>query len=463
MFFMRLPVDILFVAKDGTVVNDPETRLPSSRRTAEAMTVTLHELLARGAELEWFEAVALVQALCTHLLDDAPAAGIRVPDLHEIAFDADGTIETTGEGPSGQSPVFRVGQLLLALVAGKPMPVPLRLLALTAASSAPPYASVAELTAALDFYERPDRLGVIRAVYGRFEKLPTTAKPGAPVEEIPAKPKPAPRPAASIPHWWRRHPRVVASFVALVLVASAAASWLVLRQRMPWLVRDSRQVAAAVGTATDAIARQVSSGVQAVKAHFGLSKATEVKHEEPPPSSQPAPVESPADVPAPSAPVPSPAQVPAPRAPSQMPVSLPPSAGWPEPVDPPVIPPPSVPTPAVDHTPKPTVEPAPLPTPAVEPDGGTIYSAENRDVVPPTAIHARVPSEPPPGVRPGSLPLLELVISASGEVESARLLTPSPNVSTSMMVSAAKAWRFEPASRNGRPVRYRLRLRLASQ
>jgi hypothetical protein len=235
-----------------------------------------------------------------------------------------------------------------------------------------------------------------------------------------------------------------------VLVASAAESWVVLRQRMPWLVRDSRQVAAAVGTATDTIARQVSSGVQAVKAHLGLSKATEVKHEEPPPSSQPAPVKSPAPVPAPNAP-------------SQMPVSLPPSAGWPEPVDPPVIPPPSVLTPAVDHTPKSKVEPAPLPTPAVEPDGGTIYSAENRDVVPPTAIHARVPSEPPPGVHPGSLPLLELVISASGEVESARLLTPSPNVSTSMMVSAAKAWRFEPASRNGHPVRYRLRLRLASQ
>jgi Gram-negative bacterial TonB protein C-terminal len=59
--------------------------------------------------------------------------------------------------------------------------------------------------------------------------------------------------------------------------------------------------------------------------------------------------------------------------------------------------------------------------------------------------------------------LLDLVISASGEVESVRLRTSSPDIRTSMMLSAFKAWRFDPARRNGRPVRYRYLVKLTSQ
>jgi hypothetical protein len=131
------------------------------------MSPTLRDLLSRGAGLEWFEAVAIVQALCKRLLDGAPASGVRVPDLHEIVLTADGKIDVTGDGPAGQSPVFRIGQLLLALVAGQPMPVPLRLVALTAVSPSPRYNSVQELTTALDFYERPDRTAILQAVYER--------------------------------------------------------------------------------------------------------------------------------------------------------------------------------------------------------------------------------------------------------------------------------------------------------
>src|SRR5450756_1649342 len=116
------------------------------------MSPTLRDLLARGTPVEWFEAVAIVQALCKRLLDEAPATGVRVPDLHEIVLTADGTIDLTGEGPAGQSPVFRIGRVLTALVANQQMPVPLRLLALTAVAPSPPYESVQDLTTALDYY-----------------------------------------------------------------------------------------------------------------------------------------------------------------------------------------------------------------------------------------------------------------------------------------------------------------------
>jgi hypothetical protein len=404
------------------------------------MSATLHEVLTRGTEIEWFEAVAIVQALGKRLLDQAPAAGVRVPDLHEIVIDADGSVEAAGEGPSGQSPVFRVGELLLALIAGKPMPVPLRLLALTAVSPAPPYTSVAELSAALEYYERPNRTAIIQAVYARYEKLPAASQAAAAVEELPAAPPP--EPAVRRPRWWKQHPRLVAAAVALVLVVGAVWAWPVVRARVPWLDRNSRQVVLAVGTTTDTIAKAVSSGIQAVGVQLGLSPAAEAAPEPPPPE---------------------PAPVPAPVVARRLPPLLPATGGWLRPGSPAVFLPPAVPTVVLDHTTEPAVDPTALPAPDVEPGEWTIYSAENLDVVPPTPVHAKLPSDPPPGVRSDSLPLLELVIAPSGEVESARMLTPSPDVTASMMVSAVKAWRFRPAMQNGRPVRYRLLLRLTSQ
>lgn len=105
----------------------------------------------------------------------------------------------------------------------------------------------------------------------------------------------------------------------------------------------------------------------------------------------------------------------------------------------------------------------PLPSPTAEPGEWTMYSAENVDVAPPVPLYAKLSSEPPPGVSSGSLPVLELVVSPSGDVESARMLTPSPNVTTSTLVSAVKAWRFRPATLNGRPARYPYFVRVTTQ
>ena len=42
-------------------------------------------------------------------------------------------------------------------------------------------------------------------------------------------------------------------------------------------------------------------------------------------------------------------------------------------------------------------------------------------------------------------------------------MTQSAGVMPSMMLSAIKNWRFEPAKRGGQPVRYRLTMRLTNQ
>ena len=66
-------------------------------------------------------------------------------------------------------------------------------------------------------------------------------------------------------------------------------------------------------------------------------------------------------------------------------------------------------------------------------------------------------------MRSDTLPQVELVVSSSGEVESVKLVTEQAGVGPSMMLSAIKAWRFRPATRDGEPVRYRLRMRLTNQ
>jgi hypothetical protein len=54
--------------------------------------------------------------------------------------------------------------------------------------------------------------------------------------------------------------------------------------------------------------------------------------------------------------------------------------------------------------------------------------------------------------------VLELVMEEDGQVLSARLVSQAARHQERMMISATKAWRFTPATRNGEPVRCRLQM-----
>jgi hypothetical protein len=88
-----------------------------------------------------------------------------------------------------------------------------------------------------------------------------------------------------------------------------------------------------------------------------------------------------------------------------------------------------------------------------------VYSAINADVVPPVATYPRIPAEPPTGVGSESLSTLELLISETGHVESVKLKRRPAYLGEALMatlnLSAAKTWRFQPAVKDGRPVKYR--------
>ena len=90
----------------------------------------------------------------------------------------------------------------------------------------------------------------------------------------------------------------------------------------------------------------------------------------------------------------------------------------------------------------------------------TVYSALNQDIVPPSFARPRLPSDPPRGVNPKELSEVQVLVAPSGEVESVKLVTHPVRIIPAMMLSAMKTWRFQPAMKDGQPVRYRLRLRV---
>jgi hypothetical protein len=53
-----------------------------------------------------------------------------------------------------------------------------------------------------------------------------------------------------------------------------------------------------------------------------------------------------------------------------------------------------------------------------------------------------------------------VLVSSTGEVETVKLVSGQTTALSGMQVSAIKAWRFQPATRGGTPVRYQLRMPL---
>jgi hypothetical protein len=85
-----------------------------------------------------------------------------------------------------------------------------------------------------------------------------------------------------------------------------------------------------------------------------------------------------------------------------------------------------------------------------------IYTEADVGVMPPEALSRQLPVTPPTGVSKGQIGTLEMLISRAGQVEAIKLHTPLNRYHERMIVSAAKAWRYKPALKDGKPVRYRL-------
>ena len=94
---------------------------------------------------------------------------------------------------------------------------------------------------------------------------------------------------------------------------------------------------------------------------------------------------------------------------------------------------------------------------AVEPvDVERVYTSADPGVVPATLVREQL-LPPAMGVPAGVAPLqLEIFVSAEGTVERARFLVAPRRMADMMLLSSAKMWQFNPALKDGRPVRSRV-------
>lgn len=393
----------------------PDLPKAPSRR-AFSRGVDLARLLDGRVTLAWFEAVAIAQELFAVLLETGRAGRPVELALGDIAITPEGGVDVRGGERPPLPTVPQAAELLLSLLgAAQTVPVQLRLLALEEVSPTTTATSLLELTTRLAAFERPGRRDIIRDVYTRFTQLPARESEPAAKARPPARQTPPAGPA-----WWRsRTVQTAAASVALLVAAGLAAAWL-WQVVVPLLSdRYGRETpgagAAAAGDSMSAAAvERIRAAARRIWLGTGAQRAAPTAQAAL--DSRPAVVGSPAGLP-------------------------------------------------LGPSPKPVAS-SPMPD-AVE-DARTVadrgvFSAADAGVVPPSLLRPRLPSSPRAGVRPEDLPLVELLVSPTGEVESVKLVTQSAGVKPSMMLSAIKNWRFEPAKRGGQPVRYRLTMRLTNQ
>ena len=397
--------------------------------------VSLARLSESGIRIEWFEAVAIIQELCQILTDSSQNSSGTPLNASHVEIKRAGSVLLTREGHSSVT-VRQVGELLGGLLADD-IPVPLRLALSQSVSEPPFYPSVMSFSQALAYFERPNRNALIQAVYNRWEQRPIVnrTQPEVPFDS-------SKQHAAKLPNVQRNKPKLPKWFVVTTIVLAAVsvltmtAVLMLPRKTEP---ADSQSVANPIVAAGSSVAKAASSIATAV-----ISKITTTASPAP---SLDASVEAPRPIV--TAPVPRAVQTRPPTAPlfqvaqrtedpSLKPIfelqSILQAQLW---------------NPTL-HTPKPSLGESIAST--------TIYSDVDADVEPPVAVYPQIPSAlfgPPEE----DAAIFDVIIDRSGRVESAKLRQRPTSMANAMVLtmglSAAKAWRFEPALRQGQPVKYR--------
>ncbi len=91
---------------------------------------------------------------------------------------------------------------------------------------------------------------------------------------------------------------------------------------------------------------------------------------------------------------------------------------------------------------------------------GRVFQNGDPQVTPAVLIRPHLPERPPPDVPEEQIGTLEFIVAETGAVEHVHLVSPTNRFQERMLVAAAKAWQFQPATRDGRPVRFRTRIRV---
>ena len=418
--------------------NNPES---AGSQPIPTGSISVAELQARRVHLEWFEAIAVVQAACKAIIDASEQAHPSTITAARVFLTPAGEVSVGGiRAKDASSAVRETADLLRPLLPDDNVPAPVRL-ALSQSSTHP---TLVEFSKSLEFFERPNRSALVREVY---ERASTASVPAESSTAAPVAAAPATRPANV-----RRTPtraslrRMLSVFAAVALVALAG----LLGWRL-WTSPPSPPTRESVTAAFDKVTSTVDNALDRV-----LPPRAPATQENATPAAQQPEVASPQRGSRNAATAPrvnkgdaattNEASAGAKKAAADI-ASVSEGAGFAA-FD--LAAPPRI---ALEPAaPEPAAQPGQPPIPAV-------YSEADGDVIPPVAVYPQLPKDLPVGALVSDLAVIDLVIGPGGNVESVKLRRAPTTMSDAMLLtmslSAAKAWRFDPATKDGQPVRYR--------
>lgn len=106
--------------------------------------------------------------------------------------------------------------------------------------------------------------------------------------------------------------------------------------------------------------------------------------------------------------------------------------------------------------PQPKPELPPLPAPKPKPSVNKIYGGDDQDVAPPTVVRQDVPRLPTIVTSQArGRGVLEVVIDEKGRVTSAAVRESVHPIYDNILLNAARDWKYQPATLDGQPVKYR--------
>jgi hypothetical protein len=492
------------------VVMPPERVVAPS--TPSPLPLLLSHVLQNNVGFHWHEGVAIVRQLAdqlTHGLSLEPQGS--VPGVDGIELEPTGRV-TARLDPAGTVPVVRgLGYLLHVLLADTGAPVRLRLIVSQAVSEVPAFPSVERLTWELAGFERPRRLETLKQLYERTaeSRRARLVMPAASGPEVPARSRPVP--SRTVAHATERgderttqRPRLPWPAFALVLVAGAVCGALffaAVTARSP-----SREAAPTPQAVAESTTRDLQSVVPDASQRRTDAAPADPVQPAAPSSISPSSI-SPSTM-SQSSMSPSRARDRPQNEPAVRP-AMKPVAATHDTAPPPIgelarLGPALAQRSSLREVPQKVqreyrraralfdekdyakaadgflqvvrlLDDGELTAAAAELRSmasdyaalsratlsamtrGPVYTSGDEGVTEPVALRLYLP-DPAPGTPPSRLGVLSLVVDGEGAVESVRLQSPSNRYHDRFWVSAAKTWRFRPALKDGRPVKFLKRI-----
>lgn len=400
--------------------------------------LTLQDLTLLKVAMSWQEAVAVLLELIESLTDRE-----RFPNPAQVVLTEIGETRASGARAVGGHPVRAAASLLSDLLGSATAPAELRSTIEHDVAAEPRHKTLEEFAAGLAYFERPGRRGDVAAVYGRAHAMHAKAAADLELERLRARAareqESASTTSATVSPW-RAKAVQVAVIAGLFTVIAGGATALFTMAFAPPPARDDAGAVLDVSTPTSTLAAAVTEAKRL--ASEGLAKAIS------------------AAAPKNDA-TPEPAAAPSRSARARRPAPLPSAA---------VGGTAGNTSPAVEMVVSAKDVAAAMPA-GTAPDAIAVievfasepepaYTALD-DVQPATLVRPQLPSRLIDGTPAPDASVLDMIVDEAGRVEFVRLEGARSAVNEKMLVSAAKAWLFEPALREGRPVRYRLRVQIS--